>query len=99
MDKDEAVRKARQYLKKVSDFLEYDRAYLFGSHAANTQREESDIDIAIFIKIPDDEYFPLLKKLYSARWGVDVRIEPHLFTPDSDASGFSDEIRRIGIRL
>ncbi len=99
MDKDEAIRKARQYLNTTSLFLEYESAYLFGSYASGTQRAESDIDVALFIRKIDADYFPILKKLYSARRSIDVRIEPHLFAPGSDASGFSDEIQRTGIRL
>ncbi len=99
MDKTEAVIKARKYLQIITGFLEVDKAMLFGSYQHGNQREDSDIDIALFVSRTGDDYFSLLKKLYRVRRDVDPRIEPHLFISGMDKSGFSEEIEKNGESL
>lgn len=99
MDKDKAIKIAREYIKKINNFINVKNAYLFGSHAHNTQKDYSDIDIGIFTENPGDDYFTILKKLYAARRSIDVRIEPHLFIIGSDRSGFLEEVKKTGIQI
>lgn len=96
MDKTEAVIKAKKYLQIITSFLEVDKAMLFGSYQHGNQREDSDIDIALFVSHPGDDYFSIVKKLYRVRRDVDPRIEPHLFISGMDKSGFSEEIEKTG---
>ena len=96
MDKAEAIIKARKYLQIITGFIEVDKALLFGSYQHGNQHKDSDIDIALFVSRPGDDYLTLVKKLYRARRDVDPRIEPHLFISGMDKSGFSDEIEKTG---
>jgi predicted nucleotidyltransferase len=42
-----AVKTAKEYLMSLPPELDVRRAYIFGSYAKGTQREDSDIDIAV----------------------------------------------------
>ncbi|HOO70144.1 MAG TPA: nucleotidyltransferase domain-containing protein [Spirochaetota bacterium] len=99
MDKGTAIKKARDYLNEISKILPYQKAYLFGSHALGFAREESDIDIGIFVQELNGDYLSVLKSLYKIRRQIDVRIEPHLFITGKDDSGFSEEVENNGILI
>ncbi len=100
MDKAEVVRKAVAFAKKVSEYLEFNSAVLFGSYVNGKPREDSDIDIAFIISNADDnlDYYNLLITLNKLAMDIDSRIEPHIFTNESD-SGFSEIIQTNGEEL
>lgn len=93
------MRKARAFVRLARHLVEGGRAYLFGSCAAGTAREDSDLDVGIVVPHLKGDYLEVLTRLYRLRGAVDVRIEPHLVVEDSDPLGFSREIERTGIRL
>jgi predicted nucleotidyltransferase len=99
MDQAEAIATARKYLKKISPFVPFESAWLFGSYAGKQQRKDSDIDVGIVIKSLETDYLSTMKKLYQIRRQVDVRIEPHLLVRDKDPLEFADEVTKTGIRL
>lgn len=79
----------REYVETVAaknqDFV---TAYLFGSYAKGTQREESDIDVAIiFDPLRDEDKFDLRVNLMLLSSTFDTRIEPH---PLSSEDFYSD---------
>ena len=49
-----AVDIAKKYISSLPAELDVRRAYIFGSFAKGTQREESDIDIAVVFGHMDD---------------------------------------------
>jgi len=78
MDKTEAINIAQKYANTLKDIIEYQKIILFGSYVKGTNREDSDIDIAIIFsdyKSKFDLQFELLKLTRK----VDTRIEPHPF--------------------
>jgi len=77
-------------------------AFLFGSYAKNSQRSESDIDIAlVFDNLPDSDRFDTQVKLMMIASKIDTRIEPHPMSKEDLISGnpFVMEIKRSGIEL
>jgi predicted nucleotidyltransferase len=76
-------------------------AYLFGSYAKGLAREESDIDVAFVTKGITGNSFNDGLALTKMRRNYDVRIEPHLFSPDDFGHNnwFADEIIKTGIRI
>lgn len=63
MDQTEAIRKLQRYKQLLSQEMRFDTMMLFGSYAQGTQREESDIDVAIVVERIQGDYFstrPLL---------------------------------------
>lgn len=99
MDRKTAVIKARTFVRLARRVVGCDRTYLFGSYAAGTAGEDSDLDVGIIVPHLEGDYFDALTHLYRLRGQVDVRIEPHLIVEDADPLGFSQEIERTGIRL
>ena len=99
MDKSKAIKIAKKYIAGIKKIVLPEKAYIFGSYAYGNQREDSDIDVGIFVNKIDGEYFDILKALYKARRGIDVRIEPHLFISGTDRTGFFEEVERTGVLL
>ena len=92
---------ALQYANALKkDFL-LRQMFLFGSTAAGTVGEDSDIDIAVvadnFSGDAVDDTFRLMK----SRRKIDLRIEPHAFLPSDfhEENPFAAEIMRSGIRI
>jgi len=78
------------------------KAYLFGSYAKQTDRPDSDIDIALIINnLNDDEKFDLQVQLMLTASDFDMRIEPYLISNEdfNSESPFVAEIKRTGIEI
>jgi uncharacterized protein len=75
-------------------------AYLFGSVAMGTCREDSDIDVAIVLKQVRNG-FETQVRLMKLRRDFDLRIEPHPFSEDDLKSGspLIHEILANGIQV
>jgi len=81
MDKREALKISREYLKRVRKAnLNFSEAWLFGSYARGSQHENSDIDIAIVLTDNENHTFETDVKLMVIRKGNETMIEPHAFT-------------------
>ena len=77
-------------------------AYLFGSYAKNTQRPESDIDIAlVFDSLSDSDKFDMQVQLMLLAMKFDSRIEPHPISAQDMLSSnpFINEIKETGVSL
>jgi len=99
MDKREAIKKVTQYKLLLGKHFDLDAVYLFGSFANNTNREDSDIDVAVVVKNISGDYFAVNPLLWKLRRQVDDRIEPILIDSNNDISGFLDEIKKNGIKI
>ncbi len=78
------------------------KAYLFGSYAKQTNRPDSDIDIAFVISnLSDDKKFDLQVQLMLVASDFDLRIEPHpISDKDFNAENpFVYEIKKTGIEI
>ncbi|MBF0377543.1 MAG: nucleotidyltransferase domain-containing protein [Desulfamplus sp.] len=78
MDKNDALRIARQYASIIKTNYDCQQFFMFGSYAKGTNREESDIDIAIIFKEFDNP-IDIQLELMRLRRKIDSRIEPHPF--------------------
>ncbi|MCK4664712.1 MAG: nucleotidyltransferase domain-containing protein [Bacteroidales bacterium] len=99
MDKAEAINKIRQYRILLKDYFDVDKVYLFGSYANETNREDSDIDVAIVVNSIKGDYFSTTPLIWKLRRQIDDRIEPILIEKDNDSSGFLEEIQKNGIEI
>ena len=99
MDKVEAIRKVKEYSILLRKYIPLENVYLFGSYAKNTNRTDSDIDVAIVVKKIEGDFFTIHPLLWKLRRQVDDRIEPILIEKDNDVSGFLVEIQRNGIEI
>ncbi len=99
MDKGEAINKVREYSILLKKYIPFEKVYLFGSYAKNTNRSDSDIDVAIVVNKLEGDFFTIHPLLWKLRRQVDDRIEPILIEKDNDYSGFLIEIQRTGIEI
>ena len=99
MDKREAVNKVKEYSILLRKYMQLERVYLFGSYAKNTNRKDSDIDVAIVVKKIEGDFFTIQPLLWKLRRQVDDRIEPILIEEENDYGGFLVEIQRNGIEI
>ncbi|MFC2131432.1 nucleotidyltransferase domain-containing protein [Bacteroidota bacterium] len=90
---------AKKYKDVLSEVIEFDNIFLYGSYSRGTAKQYSDIDIAIIMKKCDDDYMKTLQLLWKLRNRIDSRIEPVLFIEDEDETGFLEEIKRTGIKI
>ncbi len=99
MDKGEAISKVKEYSVLLNKHMAFDKVYLFGSYAKNTNHSDSDIDVAIVVNQIEGDYFAIQPLLWKLRRQVDDRIEPILIEKDNDYGGFLIEIQRSGIEI
>lgn len=99
MDKREAITKVKAYRLLLKDYFQLENVYLFGSHANNTNREDSDIDVAVVVKRIEGDYFSINPLLWKLRRQIDDRIEPILIEKDFDDADFLAEIQKYGIEI
>lgn len=99
MDKREVIDKVKEYKLLLENHFPLVKVYLFGSYAAETNRADSDIDVAVVVSHIDGDYFSIHPLLWKLRRQIDDRIEPVLFERDNDSSGFLSEIQKHGIEI
>lgn len=78
MDKGQAIEITKRFINHVKNQFDIQDVILFGSYAKGTNREDSDIDIAIVLKNVDDIIDAQIA-LMKLRRPIDLRIEPHPF--------------------
>ncbi len=99
MDKREVISKVKAYSILLKEYFPIDKIYLFGSYAKNTNREDSDIDVAIVVNHIEGDYFSINPLLWKLRRQIDDRIEPILIEKDFDYANFLGEIQKYGIEI
>lgn len=99
MDKVEVIKKLVDYKLLLINYFELEKMFLFGSFANGTNREDSDIDVAVIVKNLNSDYFKDTPLLWKLRRQIDDRIEPILFEKGRDDSGFLSEIIKNGIEI
>jgi len=101
MDQQTASRIAKKYIRFLKNLNpDVIDAYIFGSCAKGTIREDSDIDLAIIFRNLSDS-FDMQVTLMKLRRQFDTRIEPHPFR-ESDfniSNPLVNEILKTGIRI
>ena len=99
MDKREAVNKVKAFRQLLSNYFQFENTYLFGSYAKGTNREDSDIDVAIIVDHIEGDYFSINPLLWKLRRQIDDRIEPILIERNFDDADFIGEIQKNGIKI
>lgn len=69
---------------------------LFGSHVKGTEKESSDIDVAVIVDKIMADYLDIIFRLYKMRRKIDIKIGPHVFESGNDESGMLHEILTTG---
>ena len=100
MDKKEAIKTAKKYLKTIAQKYQIENVILFGSFAKGNYHEDSDIDLAIIFKSIDD-IIDMQIELMKMRTDDDLFIEPHPFSLSDfhSSNPMVSEIIKNGIEL
>lgn len=91
-----------KYVEIICKFYKVEAIILFGSYAKGTEREDSDIDIAIVIDEFKDNIIDEEVELMKFRKGIDYRIEPHIIRIDDYkkvSNPFVKEVIDTGIKV
>ncbi len=96
MDKREVLEKLKKFSEIVVEKYNPLKIVLFGSYAKGTNKEESDIDVAVIVEKIDGSFLEKEAGLYKIRRNIDENIEPVLFEEGSDKSGFLESILSYG---
>lgn len=98
----EIIEIVNKYIEIVSKNYNVIAIILFGSYAKGTQREDSDIDIAIITDDIKTDKFDEEVKLMQLRNDIDYRIEPHIISVadfENDETPFVVEVKKTGIKV
>ena len=79
--------------------FDLDSVYLFGSYVKDTNRDDSDIAVAVIVNSVYGDYFSVNPLLWKLRRQIDDRIEPVLIDKNNDKAGFMEEIKKHGIEI
>ena len=91
-----------KYIEIVSKNYNVIAIILFGSYAKGTQREDSDIDIAVITDDIKTDKFDEEVSLMQLRNNIDYRIEPHIISVadyENDETPFVLEVKNTGIKV
>lgn len=94
--------KAKKFVKEIQKHkIRVLKAYLYGSYAKGSSRQDSDIDIALIS--PDfsgNRYFDTLK-IIPLRRNIDNRIEPVTYKPEDfeESDPLVAEIKTTGMEI
>jgi len=99
MDREQAVRIASDYARRVRSIINPSEIILYGSYIKGNAKADSDIDIAVVFDTFDGNYWQTVQKLHELTISVDTRIEPVLLVGSNDPSGFVSVVRREGLKV
>lgn len=86
----------RRFAEVVKKEFPVKKIILFGSYANGTEREDSDIDVAVIVDKYNGDIIKANGKLFSLVRSIDIRIEPVLLEMQYDKSGFVQSILKNG---
>lgn len=103
MSNDQVIKIVKNYAENLKSCgLTFDSVYLFGSYARGNPQKWSDIDVAIISPKLREASEKNRLLLWKSRRNIDLRIEPHGFTPEDWSNNFDPlvfEVRDTGIRV
>lgn len=94
----------REYIADVKKVMPIDKAYMYGSYAKGTQKEDSDVDICFFSDaFASKRTIDVLPRLLglSRKYYMDIDIDPRAF-PTSELDNdnpFVKEVLRTGFEI
>lgn len=96
---DSIIEVVRKYIEELErNNIRVSEAIIFGSHAKGTNKEWSDIDIALVSVDFTGDRFDDRQRIIPLRRKIDSRIEPMPFKPEDFYNGgmLAEEIKKTG---
>ncbi len=92
-----------EYISKLSKEIKIDKVILFGSYAKGTNREDSDIDLAIFSDAFNEmDRVEGMTFLLMRTFGLGIDLQPQPFTLadlEDEDNWLAKEVEETGIEL
>ncbi|MDE6444934.1 MAG: nucleotidyltransferase domain-containing protein [Muribaculaceae bacterium] len=98
MDKEQAIRLAKEYKTAVEQQMPVKAVYLYGSYSKDNHTPSSDIDVAVVVENLKDDFFADTPLLWKLRRKISNLIEPVILVEDLSNPLYYD-IVNSGIRL
>lgn len=98
MDKEQALKLARQYKDVICTQMNVVDVYMYGSYSKDCATENSDIDIAVIVDYITGDLLDAMAKLWHASRKVSSYIEPVL-VDRRYPSPLYGEILKCGIKI
>jgi len=98
MDRKDVINIARRFKEAVCEKYKPTAVYLYGSYSKGTQREDSDIDLAVIVPQMKGDWFANIPGLWKISRSINVLIEPVLIE-ECHPSPLYEEILRSGILI
>ena len=99
MDKREVINIVKKYVNSISNIVQPEKIYLYGSYSKGKANKDSDIDVALVYDEFKGNYIKTLGDLYFKTIDIDTRIEPVIVERKNDPSGFLYDIEKTGIEI
>ena len=78
MDRNDAINIVRQFKEAINDRFRPTKVFLYGSYSKGTQREDSDIDVAVVVEKMNGDWFSNVPLLWTVSRKINDLIEPVL---------------------
>lgn len=98
MDRSTAIKYAQQFKDAISEHFKPSQVYLFGSYSKGTQRDDSDIDVAVVVPKMNGDWFSNVPLLWKFSRQINVLIEPVLIE-ECNPSPLYEDILQSGIEI
>lgn len=92
-----AVEAVKAFSRIIRERFPVKRVILYGSFARGTQRPDSDIDVAVVLSTPPEDFLKAETELFRLCRDIDLRLEPVIVDEEHDPSGFYQDILRHGM--
>ncbi len=88
----------KKFKEAISEQFHPSQVYLYGSYSKGTQREDSDIDVAVVVPKMQGDWFSNVPLLWTVGRNINVLIEPVLIE-ECHPSPLYEDILRTGIAI
>ena len=99
MVKKQVLNAAQEYAKAVREIMKPSAVLLYGSQVRGTATPDSDIDIAVIVREPPEDYLSAMAALWKLTRKIDDAIEPVLLTLEDEKGGFLSTVQHTGMPL
>lgn len=98
MDRNEVLNIVRKYKEAIYERYQPTAVYLYGSYSKGTQRDDSDIDVAVVVHEMKGDWFANVPGLWKVGRQINSLIEPVLIE-ETHPSPLYEDILRTGISI
>ena len=101
MVNEEIINDVKKFIAQLKKAMNIESAYLFGSYVKGTDREYSDIDVAIVSDSFEGFVLADIEKIINSTDNINRMIEPHPFRSEdfTEDNPFVNEIIKTGVKI